>query len=112
MKRGEIYWANLDRPTGNEPGDRRPVIILQSDLFNVSSIPTVLVAILSTNLSLAKAPGNILIKASESGLPKDSVINLSQILTINKSRLSDPICEIDASLQFALDNGVRLIFDV
>ncbi len=107
-----MYWANLDSPIGNEPGDRRPVMIIQSDLFNASSIPTVMVAMLTTNVALAKAPGNVLVKHEESGLAKDSVINVSQILTINKTRISDFVCELDPALLFSVDNGIRLAFDV
>jgi mRNA interferase MazF len=112
MKKGEIYWANLDRPMGNEPGDRRPVLIIQSDLFNGSSIPTVIVSVLTTNLGLAKAPGNVLIRATESGLQRDSVVNVSQLITVNKSRLTDFVCELDPSLLFSVDNGIRLALDV
>ena len=112
MKKGEIYWADLDPSKGNEPGDRRPVLIIQSDLFNNSSIPTVMVAILTTNLRLAKAPGNVMVKSQESGLSKDSVINVSQVLTINKSRIAEYVCDLDPSLLFCVDNGVRLAFDV
>ena len=112
MKRGEVYWANLDVPKGSEPGDPRPVLVVQSDLFNGSSIPTVLVAVFTTNLALAKAPGNVLIHSKESGLPKDSVINVTQILTVNRSRLTKFICELDAALLFSVDNGIRLAFDV
>ncbi len=112
MNKGDIFWANLDSPIGNEPGDRRPVLVIQSDLFNASSIPTVTVAVLTTNLALAKAPGNVLIRAQESHLPKDSVINISQIMTINRSRLSDYVAAIDTALLFSVDNGIRLLFDV
>jgi mRNA interferase MazF len=112
MKRGEIYWANLEIPKGNEPGDRRPVLIIQSDLFNGSSIPTVMVAVLTTNLGLGKAPGNVVLKAEEAGLPRDSVVNVSQILTVNRSRLTDFVCELDPALQFSVDNGLRLAFDL
>lgn len=112
MNKGDIYWANLDSPVENEPGDRSPVLVIQSDLFNASSIPTVTVAVLTTNLALARAPGNVLIRAQESHLPKDSVINISQIMTINRSRLSDYVGEIDTALLFSVDNGIRLLFDV
>ena len=112
MKKGEIYWADLEQSRGNEPGDRRPVLVIQSDLFNSSSIPTVMVAILTTNIRLSKAPGNVLVTSKETGLPKDSVVNVSQIITVNKSRLSDYVCELDPALLFSVDNGIRLAFDV
>ena len=112
MKKGEIYWANLDTPKGHEPGDRRPVLVIQSDLFNGSKIPTVMVSILTTNMRLSKAPGNVLLKASETGLTHDCVVNVSQILTVNRSRLADFVCELDSALLFSVDNGIRLAFDV
>jgi mRNA interferase MazF len=112
MNKGELYWAELDHAKGNEPGDRRPVLVIQSDLFNSSSIPTVMIAILTTNLKLAKAPGNVLISSSESGLPYDSVINVSQILTVNKSRLIKYVSDLDPALLFSVDNGIGLALDV
>jgi len=112
MKKGEIHWANLGDPSGNEPGYRRPVLVIQSDLFNGSAIPTVIVAPLTGNLALAKAPGNVKLSTRETGLPKNSVVNVSAILTINRSRLDGFICEIDPSLLFTVDNGIRLALDV
>ena len=112
MKRGEMYWANLGDPAGNEPGYRRPVIVVQSDLFNGSGIPTVLIVPLTTNLKMAKAPGNVRLDSSEIGLPSDSVANVSQIISVNKTRLDEYICDLDPSVMFMVDNGIRLIFDV
>ena len=112
MEKGDIYWANLSVPEGNEPGYRRPVLVVQSDLFNQSAIPTVLVAPLTTNLSLAKAPGNIKLETAETSLPKDSVVNVSGIISVNRSRLEEYVTSLDPSLLFLVDNGVRLIFDL
>lgn len=112
MKRGELYWANLGNPDGHEPGYRRPVIVVQSDLFNGSSIPTVLVVPLTGNLRLAKAPGNVKLDKKETGLPKDSVANVSQVVSINRSRLDQMISELDPGVMFMIDNGIRLAFDV
>ena len=74
MERGEIWWAQLPDPTASEPGFRRPVVIIQSNAFNRSRIRTVIAVVLTSNLRLAEAPGNVLVPASESGLPKDSVV--------------------------------------
>jgi len=112
MRKGEIHWANLGDPAGNEPGYRRPVLIIQSDLFNGSAIPTVMVAPLTGNVALAKAPGNVRLTAKEAGLPKNSVVNVSAIITINRSRLDGLICDIDPSLLFLVDNGMRLALDL
>ena len=112
MKKGEIHWANLGEPSGHEPGYRRPVIVVQSDLFNDSNIPTVLVLPLTTNLNLAKAPGNLKLDKKETGLKRDSVANVSQIITINRSRLDGHITTLDPSIMFMIDNGIKLVFDV
>lgn len=112
MKRVELYWANLAHPEGNEPGYRRPVIIVQSDLFNSSQIPTVLVVPFTSNMALAKAPGNVRLIKSETGLAKDSVAIVSQIISINRAQLDICICELDHNVMFMIDNGVRLAFDV
>jgi len=79
MYRGEIWWANLSEPVGSEPGYRRPVLIIQDDTFNQSRINTVIVAVITSNVQLAEAPGNVSLPSQASGLPKDSVVNVSQI---------------------------------
>ena len=83
MYRGEIWWANLPDPVGSEPGYRRPVLIIQDDTFTQSRISTVIVVIVTSNTRLAEAPGNVLLPCEASGLPRDSVANVSQILTID-----------------------------
>ena len=90
MRRGEICWAELPEPTGSEPGFRRSVLIVQADAFNRSLIATVIVAALTTNLRLATAPGNVLLTRRQSGLPKDSVVNVTRILTLDRSFLVEP----------------------
>jgi mRNA interferase MazF len=112
MKKGDLYWANLGEPIGNELGYRRPVIIVQSDLFNGSNIPTALIVPLTTNMSLSKAPGNIKFGAKEIGLKRDSVANVSQIISINRHRLDEYIGTLDPSIMFMVDNGIKLVFDV
>ncbi len=85
--RGEIWWADLPTPEGPERGYKRPVLIVQSDFFNQSRIQTVLAVGLTSNLRLAQAPGNVLLAAAKTGLPKDSVVNASQLVTLDKSSL-------------------------
>jgi len=85
MQRGEIWWVDLPTPVASEPGYRRPVLIIQSDEFNRSQIRTLIAAVLTTNLRLAEAPGNILVTTGETGLPEDSVVNVSQVITVDKS---------------------------
>jgi mRNA interferase MazF len=85
--RGEVWWADLPEPRGSEPGYRRPVLVVQADSFNRSRIHTVIIAVLTTNIELAEAPGNVLLPAGSSGLSRDSVVNVSQILTLDRGFL-------------------------
>ncbi len=109
MKRGEIWWADIPDPMASEPGYRRPLIVIQTDEFNRSRINTVLVVVLTTNLRLADAPGNVLLSAKVSGLPKDSVVNVSQVLTIDKGFLTEKVGKITKSELNKIESGLRLI---
>jgi mRNA interferase MazF len=91
MKRGEIWWATLPTPRASEPGYRRPVLIVQSDAFNQSAIHTVIAAAITSNLRLVAAPGNVILRKRESRLGKDSVINVSQLVTLSKEFLVDRV---------------------
>lgn len=112
MQRGDIWWASLPKPRGSGPGFRRPVLIVQSDSFNRSRISTVVAVVLTSNLRLAEAPGNILIKARQSGLPKDSVANVSQVITIDKSFLTKRVKRISGTLMKDIDVGLRLVLNL
>jgi len=109
MYRGEIWWADLLIPKGSEPGYRRPVLIVQDDTFNQSKIGTVIVAAITSNIQLAKAPGNVLLSPKESSLPKQSVVNVSQLLTLNKTFLTERVGSLPAHLQEAVDEGLRTV---
>jgi mRNA interferase MazF len=109
MYRGEIWWANLPEPIGSEPGYNRPVLVIQDDTFTQSNINTVIVVIITSNLNLAAAPGNVLLPRAASGLPKDSVVNVSQILTLDKKFLVERIGSIPNRLQSEIDDGIRTI---
>ena len=112
MHRGEIWWASLGEPEGSGPGYRRPVLIVQSDEFNRSRINTVIVAVLTSNIALAQAPGNVLIKARHAGLAKDSVINVSQVITVDKQRLTEKVKKVEPSTMAEVDNGLRLVLAI
>ena len=112
MRRGEIYWVDFSIAGESEPGYRRPAMVVQSDRFNRSTIGSVMVAPLTTNLALAKAPGNVSVDAMTSGLPKDSVIVVSQIVSINNRRLDEYVSTLDPNTLFLVDNGIRLLFDL
>lgn len=109
MQRGDVWWAALRRPRGSEPGSRRPILLVQADSFNSSRIATVLATVISSNLALADAPGNVLVKASRSGLPRDSVVNVSQIVTVNKSFLLQRICSLSRRQLEAVEDGLRMV---
>ena len=108
MRRGEIWWASLPEPQGSGPGYRRPVIVIQSDPFNESRINTVIVAVITSNLHLAAAPGNVSLNSDESGLPKDSVVNVSQVLTVDKSFLTEQSGTLSEDVMATVDAGLRL----
>jgi mRNA interferase MazF len=108
MYRGEIWWADLPRPMGSEPGYRRPIVILQNDTFTQSSLRTLIVAVITSNTQLADAPGNVFLPSNLSGLPKDSVVNVSQILTLDKAFINDRVGAIPDYLQEEIDEGLRL----
>jgi len=109
MQRGEIWWANLPTPVASEPGYRRPVLIVQSDEFNRSRIRTVIAAVLTTNLRLADAPGNILVTTDETGLPENSVVNVSQVITVDKSFLTEQVSQVSDRTILLVDEGLRLV---
>ncbi len=109
MKRGEIWWASLSEPTGSEPGYGRPVVIISSNDFNRSNIKTVICAAITSNLRLAESPGNFKITKKSSGLNRDSVVNISQIFTIDKSFLSKKTGFITGRKIHLLNGGVKLV---
>jgi mRNA interferase MazF len=109
MYRGEIWWANLPSPVASEPGYRRPVLIVQDDTFTQSRISTVIVVIITSNLRLAEAPGNVSLPSKATDLPKDSVANISQLFTVDKTFLIECIGTIPQDLQEEIDEGLRSI---
>jgi mRNA interferase MazF len=109
IERGQIWWADLGEPAGSEPGFRRPVLIVQNDAFNRSRLRTVLAVVLTSNLRLVDAPGNVLMPAKVAGLPKDSVANVSQIVTVDRDFLAEPAGRIRGQVLKDVENGLRLV---
>ena len=109
VRRGEIWWADLGQPRGSEPALRRPVLVLQADSFNQSRIQTVVVVSLTTNLKLSAAPGNVACRPRGTGLPEPSVVNVSQISTLDRRFLSDRIGRLPATTLREVEDGVRLV---
>lgn len=112
VERGQVWWADLGEPDGSEPGFRRPVLIISNDAFNRSRIRTVIAVVLTANLRLVDAPGNVLVPARASGLPKDSVANVSQIVTLDKEFLTELAGRIKGRLLFDLESGLRLVLSL
>ncbi|MCR4308426.1 MAG: type II toxin-antitoxin system PemK/MazF family toxin [Deltaproteobacteria bacterium] len=108
MERGAVWWAELPDPVASEPGFRRPVVIVSSNAFNWSRIRTVSAVVLTSNLRLSEAPGNVFLAAAESGLPKDSVANVSQVVTLDKGFLSGRSGCIPPRGMKEIDDGLRL----
>lgn len=111
-QRGEIWWADLPEPCRSEPGFRRPVLVIQADAFNRSRIQTVIVAVVTSNLALGQAPGNVLLPARSSGLPRDSVVNVSQVLTLDREFLTVRAGVLPARLRTRVDAGLRLVLQL
>ena len=109
MQRGEIWWTHLAEPKGSAPGFRRPVLIIQSNEFNRSRINTVIAAVITSNTTLAKAPGNVRVPARASGLKKASVVNVSQLITVDKRFLEDCAGQLKSNHMQEIEDGLRLV---
>jgi len=109
IARGEIWWADLGEPGGAEPGYRRPVLVVQADAFNRSRIETVVVVVLTSSLRLVEAPGNVLLSARDSGLPRDSVANVSQVVTLDRVVLTERAGRLSSRLMARVEGGLRLV---
>lgn len=112
MKRGELWWASLSVPLGSGPGYRRPVVVVQANPLNQSRIATVVVATVTSNLSLAEAPGNVRVGKAESGLGKASIMNVSQLVTLDRSVLTERVRSLPAEVMRAIDDGLRLVLAI
>ena len=109
VQRGELWWADLGQPRGSQPGLRRPVLVLQADAFNRSKLRTVVVASLTSNLRLAAAPGNVLCRPKGTRLSKPSVINVSQISTVDRQYLLERLGALPGQVLHEVEEGVRLV---
>lgn len=112
IERGEIWWANLPEPRGFTPGFRRPILIIQANDFNSTNINTVVGVVITTNLRLAEMPGNVLLKKNSSKLSKDSVVNITQIVTAGKNDLIEYVGALTARKMQQVDKGLRLVLSL
>jgi mRNA interferase MazF len=111
IRQGEVYWLDFGPARGSAPAERHPCVVVQSDLFNRSLIGTTVVCLITSDLSRARAPGNVALKKVHAGLTKPSVVNVSQVLTVDKSELEDRIGHLSADLVDAIRQGLQLLFD-
>jgi mRNA interferase MazF len=112
IQRGDVWWVDLEEPRGSGPGYRRPVVVVQSDAFNRSRISTIVAVALTSNLRLADAPGNVLLPRRDSGLSKDSVANVSQVVTLDRADLTERVGPLSVELLRQVDRGLRLVLDL
>jgi len=112
IRRGQVCWVDFGEPQGSAPAKRRPAVIVQSDRYNSSRISTVVVVPITSDTALARLPGNVFVPAQASGLPKDSVVNVSQPMTVDRSDLDDTGVELPDSLMDAVDAGLRRVVDL
>jgi mRNA interferase MazF len=112
IQRGEVWWADLGEPVGSEPGFRRPLLIVQDDAFNRSRIDTTIAVVLTSNLRLLDAPGNVLVPKRVTKLPKDSVANVSQLVTLDRTDLIERAGKVSAEILAAVSAGLRLVLSL
>jgi mRNA interferase MazF len=109
IRRGSICWADLGEPRRSTPAKRRPVLVIQADPFNASRLNTTLAAVITSNTSLAAMPGNVFLPATSSGLPKDSVVNVTALVTVDKTDLDDEAGQLSPALMTEVDRGLRRV---
>ena len=112
VARREIWWANLNEPRGSEPGHRRPILVVQADAFNRSRLQTVIGVALTSRTRYLDAPGNVLLPATETGLPRDSVANVTQLVTLDEDYLAERSGQISQGLMGRVEAGLRLVMDL
>ncbi len=111
IRQGDVFWIDFGLPTGSGPGYRHPHVVIQNNVFNASKLGTVVVCSLTSNLNWVKAPGNVLLKKGEANLPKDSVVNITQLVTVDKSLLSEKIGTLGRPRVEQIFQGLRLLIE-
>ena len=112
VQRREVWWTDLEEPRGSEPGFRRPVLVVQADAYNRSKLRTVVGVVLTSNTRLLDAPGNVLLPSKASGLPRDSVANVTQIVTLDEDYLTERTGRVAPGLMAQVDAGLKLVLDL
>ena len=111
IRQGDIYWIEFEEPEGSEPGYKHPHVVVQNNLFNNSRINTVLVCPLTSNLKRGDSPGNVLLSKREANLPKSSIVNVSQVFTVNKSQLGDYVGTLSPERMRQVLDGIKLLLE-
>jgi mRNA interferase MazF len=109
IAQGEVWWTDLAAPAGSEPGFRRPVLVVQADTFNRSSLRTVVCVALTSNLRWAEAPGNVLLSGRSTGLAKESVANVSQLVTLDRATLTERVGRLPATTLELVLSGIDVV---
>jgi Growth inhibitor len=112
IERGGIYWADLGAPSGSRPAKRRPVLVISAETYNNSRLATVLAVVITSNTDLATMPGNVFLPAAVTGLPKDSVVNVTAVITLNKADLSELAGQAPLAQLRDIDRGLRHVLDL
>jgi mRNA interferase MazF len=109
IRRGGVYWVDLGDPAGSRPAKRRPVVVVQSQPYNASRLATVVAAVITSNTGLAAMPGNVFLPAVVTGLPRDSVVNVTALVTLNKGEIEGPVGHAPEELMREVDRGLRRV---
>ncbi|MGL5857740.1 MAG: type II toxin-antitoxin system PemK/MazF family toxin [Angustibacter sp.] len=112
ITRGSVCWADLGPAKGSRPAKRRPVLVVQADAYSATRLATVVVAVITSNTALAAMPGNVMVPATFSGLPKDSVVNVTGLLTIDEAETGPPVGTLPGHLMDQVDHGLRAVLDL
>lgn len=111
VRQGDVFWLDLGSPSGSAPGYRHPHVVVQNNLFNHSNIRTVVLCALTSNLRRAEAPGNVLLRKGEANLKKASVVNISQLITLDKADLREKIGTLSPSRMRQVVEGIQLLIE-
>jgi len=112
IARGDVFWVDLGAAAGSKPARRRPVLVIQADPYNASELNTTLVAVVTSNTALAAMPGNVFLPASATGLPKDSVVNVTALVTLDKEDLIEAAGTVPSYFMADIDRGLRRVLDL
>ena len=111
IRQGDIYWIDLGEPTGSEPGFRHPHVVVQNNIFNKSRINTIVVCALTSNIQRAAVPGNVLLNKGEANLKKESVVNVTQVVTVDRADLTEKIGTLSLPRMNQVIAGLKLVIE-